>query len=152
MNDNLKIGAYDTLKHILRVRDLMNVLVKELLERGELHDLSKLESPEIEAFTEKGPQLKHLEFNSEEYNKCKRDIDEAIQHHYAHNRHHPEHFKNGIADMNLVDLLEMFVDWKASSERQHNGNLRKSIEINGARFNFPPLLVKIFENTMEVIE
>ena len=152
MNDNLKIGAYDTLKHMLRIRDLMNILVKELLNRGELHDLSKLESPEIEAFAEKGNQLKHLEFNSPEYNANKKEIDLAIQHHYAHNRHHPEHFKNGISDMNLIDLLEMFVDWKASSERQYNGNLRKSIETNGARFNFPPILIKIFENTMEIIE
>jgi len=41
----------------------------------------------------------------------------ALEHHYALYRHHPEHFQNGIDDMNLIDLVEMFADWKASSER-----------------------------------
>lgn len=152
MNDNLKLGAYDTLCHMLRVRNLLNVVIKEILDRGENHDLSKLETPELEAFTEKGPILKDLTFGSKEYDECKKEIDAAIQHHYASNRHHPEHFKHGIKDMNLIDLIEMFCDWKASSERQNNGNLRKSIEVNGRKFNFPPELIEIFENTMEILE
>ncbi len=152
MDSTLKVGAYDTLKHQIRVRNLLNVVICELLSRGEEHDKSKLETPEIEAFAEKGPLLKSMEFNSKEYLEAKKEIDGAIQHHYANNRHHPEHFKDGIEDMNLIDLIEMFVDWKASSERQNNGNLRKSIEINAKRFNFPVTLTKIFENTIEVIE
>ena len=151
MDNTLKIGAYDTLKHQIRVRNLLNVVICELLSRGEEHDKSKLETPEIEAFAE-NPLLKSMEFNSKEYLEAKKEIDGAIQHHYANNRHHPEHFKNGVEDMNLIDLIEMFVDWKASSERQNNGNLRKSIEINAKRFNFPVTLTKIFENTIEVIE
>ena len=65
----------------------------------------------------------------------------------ARNRHHPEHHKNGIDDMTLPDILEMFADWKASSERQNSGNILKSIEHNSGRFNINPQLVKIFENT-----
>lgn len=30
--------------------------------------------------------------------------------------------------MNLIDIVEMFCDWKAASERQLDGNLLKSIE------------------------
>ena len=71
----------------------------------------------------------------------------ALEHHYAKNRHHPEHHKNGINDMNLIDLIEMFCDWKASSERQNDGNILKSIEINGKRFHMSPQLIEIFENT-----
>jgi len=41
----------------------------------------------------------------------------AIEHHYKNNRHHPEHFNNGIDEMNLVDLIELLCDWKAASER-----------------------------------
>lgn len=37
--------------------------------------------------------------------------------------------------MNLIDIVEMLADWKASSERQQNGNLLTSIEINAERFN-----------------
>ena len=51
--------------------------------------------------------------------------------------------------MNLFDLIEMLVDWKAASERHNNGNIRKSIEINGNRFNMSPQLIRIFENTVK---
>ena len=65
--------------------------------------------------------------------------------------HHPECHKNGINDMNLLDLIEMFCDWKAASERHNDGNIRKSIEINGKRFNMSDQLVKIFENSVEIL-
>lgn len=54
--------------------------------------------------------------------------------------------------MNLIDLLEMFCDWKAASERHNDGNLRKSIEINATRFGMSPDLVSIFENTMLLVD
>lgn len=142
-----KATNYDTFRHIERVRNLLNLVIVELLKRQELHDQSKLESPEVEAFTEYTPRLSTSTYGSPEYNAFKAAMKPALDHHYANNRHHPEHFKNGIFDMNLVDLIECLVDWKASSERHHDGNIRKSIEINGNRFNMTPQLVKIFENT-----
>ena len=72
----------------------------------------------------------------------------AIEHHYANNRHHPEHWPNGIDDMTLLDLVEMLVDWKAATVRNKNGNIRKSVEHNSKRFNMSPQLTKIFENTV----
>jgi hypothetical protein len=54
--------------------------------------------------------------------------------------------------MNLIDLIELFCDWKASSLRHNNGNLLKSIEINAKRFNISEQLTKIFENTADFIE
>ena len=45
----------------------------------------------------------------------------AIDHHYANNRHHPEHWPNGINDMTLMDLIEMLADWKAATARNKNG-------------------------------
>lgn len=143
---------FATMRHIERVRNLLNVMVRELLRRGELHDQSKLEPPEVQAFTQKTAELSLSTYGSELYEKNKQEIAAALQHHYAHNRHHPEHFKNGVRDMNLLDLLEMFCDWKAASERQADGNIRKSIEYNAVRFNMSPDLVRIFENTIEVID
>lgn len=105
-----------TMRHIERVRNLLNVMVVELLRRGELHDQTKLETPEVEAFTAKTKELAATSYGSEAYEGNKADIAAALQHHYAHNRHHPEHFKNGVRDMNLLDLVEMFCDWKAASE------------------------------------
>jgi len=54
--------------------------------------------------------------------------------------------------MNIVDLIEMLCDWKAASTRHNDGNLRKSIEINGNRFRMSPQLIKIFENSISLVE
>jgi hypothetical protein len=51
--------------------------------------------------------------------------------------------------MTLLDLIEMLVDWKAASERHNDGNIRKSVEINGKRFEMSPQLIRIFENTVK---
>lgn len=144
-----KACNYDTFRHIERVRNLLNLCVKELLNRAEKHDQSKLEEPEVALFTEYTPKLASSTYGSQEYDGLKKAIKPALDHHYANNRHHPEHHKNGIDDMNLIDLLEMLLDWKAASERHNNGNIRKSIEINGDRFNMSPQLIRIFENTVK---
>ena len=138
----------DTFRHIERVRNLLNLCVVELLKRGELHDQSKLEPPEVELFTEYTPKLAGCTYNSEEYKGYLQAIKPALDHHYANNRHHPEFHKNGVDDMNLLDLVEMLMDWKAASERHNDGNIRKSIEANVDRFKISPQLVKILENTI----
>jgi len=141
----------ETFRHIERLRNLLNICVRDLLSRGELHDQTKLESPEVEIFTEYTPKLAKCTYGSKEYNSYLKEIGQILEHHYASNRHHPEHFKNGIEDMNLLDIVEMLCDWKAASERHDNGNIRKSIEINGDRFKLSPQLIKILENTSDVL-
>jgi len=138
---------FQTMLHIARVRDLLSGMVTELEQRGKLHDQSKLRSPEVELFTELTPKLAATTYGSPEYDAMKSQLSVALDHHYANNRHHPEHHKRGIRDMNLIDLVEMLCDWKAASERHNDGNIRKSIEINGRRFQMPPELIEIFENT-----
>lgn len=147
-----KACNFDTMRHIERLRNLLNVAVKGLLNRGEEHDQTKLEHPEVELFTEMTPVLAGLTYGTEEYKEACDKLGPALAHHYANNRHHPEHHKRGIRDMTLLDLVEMFCDWKAASERHHDGNIRKSIEINGKRFNMPIELIEIFENTVDEID
>ena len=146
-----KATNFDTLSHICKVRDYLNMCVVELLKRGELHDQTKMDNPELDLFVEYTPKLAECTYGSEEYQGYLDAIKVALEHHYANNRHHPEHFKNGINDMTLIDLLEMFCDWKAASERHNDGNIRKSIEINGKRFGMSEQLITIFENTVEII-
>lgn len=50
--------------------------------------------------------------------------------------------------MNLVDILEMLADWRAATERNQNGNIRKSIEINAEKYGISPQLRRILENTV----
>lgn len=116
------------------------------------HDKTKLESPEVEVFAEYTPKLATCSYNSEEYKKNLEEMQVALNHHYAKNRHHPEHFQKGVLDMNLIDILEMFCDWKASSERHHDGNLLKSIEINAQRFGYDDQIKQILINTAKLVD
>lgn len=143
---------FETFRHIEMVRNLINRVIVELLKRGQKHDQSKLADPEVSLFTKYTLKLKGTTYGSPEYEACREQLKPALMHHYAKNRHHPEHFKNGIDDMNLVDLLELFIDWKSASTRHHDGNIRKSIEHNADRFGMSPQLVKIFENSIELVE
>ena len=140
---------FATSQHIARVRDLLNLCVVELLRRGELHDQSKLVPPEVTAFTEHTERLKGLTYGSEEYTECLKQLGPALQHHYANNRHHPEHHKEGVNDMNLLDVVEMLMDWKAASERHNDGNIKKSIVINAGRFGISSQMQRILENTVK---
>lgn len=139
----------DTLMHVKRVNELLGDFSKKLIDRGIVHDNSKLENPEKECFDRLTPVLKDCEYDSDEYKSHLEELKPALEHHYAKNPHHPQHYSNGIDGMNLVDLIEMFVDWKASSERQNNGNICKSIEINKERFQMSDQLASIFENTVK---
>ena len=142
----------DTIKHIENVRKYIRLFVDKLTTRGVEHDKLKLESPEVEIFTEYTPKLANPTYGSEEYNEFLKGMDVALQHHYANYRHHPEHFEKGINDMNLVDIVEMICDWKASSMRQHDGNLLKSIEANAKRFGYSNQLKQIFINTAKMFD
>ena len=138
----------DTLRHSLRVAELMGELIKELLDRSIRHDLSKTREPELAVYDTFVPRLRAATYGSEEYLALVEAMGEGLRHHYAHNRHHPEHFANGINDMTLVDLVEMLADWKASTERTTpHGDLAASLTINRERFDIAPQLMDILENT-----
>jgi hypothetical protein len=57
----------ETLLHIKRVSQLLNEAAVKLIERGNVHDNSKLEEPEKSDFDRLTPILKTLTFGSEEY-------------------------------------------------------------------------------------
>lgn len=148
----IKSVNYETMRHIESVRNILDLVVIELLNRGKEHDQEKMRSPEVELFTEYTKKLKTSTYGSPEYNQFLKEMKPALEHHYSNYRHHPEHFPNGINDMNLIDLIEMFCDWKASSKRHNDGNILKSIDINRTRFNIPDTLVNIFRNTASFLE
>lgn len=142
----------ETIKHIEKVRQYLRIMTDRLTTRGVMHDKTKLESPEVELFTEYTPRLAETQYGSDEYKECLAGLKPALDHHYANSRHHPEHFSKGINDMNLVDIVEMLCDWKAASERQQDGNLLKSIEQNAQRFGYDDQLKQIFINTAKMLD
>lgn len=143
---------WETQQHIEQVRKYLRFFTDRLTTRGANHDKSKLESPEVELFAQYTDNLKNLEYGSDEYKQSLEALKPALEHHYAVNAHHPEHWKNGINDMSLIDLLEMICDWKASSERNKNGNLLKSIEANAKRFGISNQLLDVLINTARLLE
>lgn len=139
-----------TQEHINLVRVLLRIAATELLKRGEIHDLSKFSPEEVEVFTEYTSKLKGTTYGSDDYKRFLSEMKPALDHHYANNRHHPEHFENGIEGMNLIDLIEMFIDWLASTKRHADGSIMRSIELNETRFKMSPQLVSIFKNTVDL--
>ena len=142
----------ETMKHIEKVRYYIKQITDRLAMRGINHDRIKLESPEVEVFAEHTDALADLQYGSEAYMASLKAMENTLAHHYANSRHHPEHFANGINDMNLVDIVEMLCDWKASSLRHTDGNLLKSIETNAERFGYDEQLKHIFINTAKLID
>jgi hypothetical protein len=138
----------ETYKHIKRVGHYLHAFSKELIDRAEHHDDSKLEEPELSGFAENTDKLAKVVYGSEEYRNMLAELKPTIEHHYSKNRHHTEFWPNGINDMNLIDLLEMLSDWRAAGERNKNGNIRKSIEVNAEKYGISPQLRKIIENTV----
>jgi hypothetical protein len=151
MEDNEKtlVGKLETLKHIHKVRSNLYKMIEELDERARNHDQSKLQSPEAEIYGEHTPELAKVSYGTPEYTALLEKVKPAIEHHYANNRHHPEFHKNGIDDMDLLDILEMLMDWKAATERNKNGNINKYIEVNMDRFKMSPQLATIMHNTIK---
>jgi hypothetical protein len=136
-----------TLKHSRRVDELLLQLQSEIMLRVTRHDESKLHDPEKSMFDEFTPKLRDSTYGSDEYKGYLEQMGTALEHHYMNNRHHPEHFEDGINGMTLVDLIEMLADWKAATERHADGDLAKSLVIQKERFGMSDQLVSILRNT-----
>lgn len=148
MEDQKKYDSKaDTLLHIKRVSQLLTEAAAELIRRANVHDNSKLESPEKEFLDELTPKLAASTYGTDEYKGFLKELKVGLDHHYANNSHHPEHNENGVNGFDLFDLIECFFDWKAAGERHNNGNIFNSININKDRFSINAQLVDILKNT-----
>ena len=137
----------DTMKHIKRVNELLIFASKEILDRAVKHDSSKLTTPEKECFDIITPRLKTSTYGSDEYKATMAEFKPAIDHHQKSNSHHPEFYENGIGGFDLFDLIEMFFDWKAASERHADGDIYRSIQVNQERFGYSEIIAEIMRNT-----
>lgn len=138
----------DTMQHIDTVKRFLRILYRDLGIKGIYHDQSKLREPEKTIFDEYTPKLANSTYGSEEYKEFLKGMGIALEHHYTNNRHHPEHFENGIKGMTLIDLCEMISDWKAATLRHNNGDILKSIDMNQQRFGYTDELKQILINTV----
>ena len=150
----------ETWEHIYRVRHFLDLVMHNLECRAAVHDASKLEPPELEAFDIATPKLANLEYGSDEYRGALREIKPALKHHFKENDHHPEHYENGIRGMSLMALIEMLCDWRAASERMKQRTddpekiktFESGLAYNQDRFGYSDELAEILLNTVRELE
>lgn len=141
----------DTYAHIAEVRDALLRLATDLIYRAHHHDRTKLIEPELSIFNEYTPKLRDSTYGSDEYKAFLDSMGEGLAHHYRYNRHHPEHFADGIAGMNLLDIVEMLCDWLAATKRHADGDIYRSVELNQERFGYDDQVKRLLLNTLELL-
>ena len=93
--------------HIQRVQNWLSHFSRQLYIRGNNHDASKLQSPEIEGWSQMDLEPRYP-YGSPEYEDKKRRYEWLFHAHYSRNRHHPEYFDihdNKTFEMDLMDLI-----------------------------------------------
>jgi hypothetical protein len=138
-----------TRAHIARVQTFLVEVIGRLADRAREHDQSKLVEPELSGFDQYTAQLSSLRYGSPEYAQSLQGLQSTLDHHYAHNDHHPQHHEGGIHDMDLLQLLEMLADWRAATERTTGGSLRESIRLNAERFGYDEAFQALLTRTAE---
>lgn len=121
MNSPRHDSRPDTYAHIGEVQRRLNRVIVDLLSRSAEHDLSKLESPERDAFDEFTPKLAACTYGSDEYKGYLAAIKPALDHHYAANSHHPEHFRwrCGVCERRCTDA-----EWETAPQGPNDSGLR----------------------------
>jgi hypothetical protein len=120
----------DTRKHQQIVAKLMTSCAKELVNRGNGHDESKLSPNEREVHVMPVWKLAthDIEYGTPEHKEIIMEMGKGWKHHSTHNDHHPVFYLTGKSDieedplskMNLFALIEMLCDWIAASKRNNN--------------------------------
>ena len=141
----------DILRHISEVAENLEDIIHDLRKRGISHDRTKLEELEFDSFVKTQPKFKKVNYGSKEYQECVEAIKPAIEHHYQSNRHHTGFHKNGFADMNLLDILEMLADWKAASRRNPDLSFKESLPKAFEKYNIPENMQKHIIATLEYL-
>ena len=135
------------LKHRQTVRERLLFLADELYKRAYHHDDSKLQLPEIKWLIEMDKEPRY-EYGTPGYFEKMKCWDKFFKHHYENNRHHPDHFANGIEGMNLADLCEYIVDIISYYEELHVNNALDTVNKQKERFGFDEQLTQILKNTL----
>lgn len=145
-------GEIATRKHIKDVNDFLLVIANCLINRAKAHDQSKLGEEEHEKFSLAAARFKEPgnEYGSKGYEETKEWLGPALKHHYANNSHHPEFYSDGVMGMNLLDIIEMLVDWTAASKaRSKDGVL--DLHLNKKIHNIPDDVFTIIKNTADYL-
>ena len=141
-----------TKEHIAEVQKNMSLIIDELKKRASNHDRSKLEEPErsgfeaMDAYCSAHPSA--AQYGSEAYFEKLQKFNWVMDHHYKHNRHHPEYYSNFYSEMDVIDIIELICDWWSRKEFKDFREAAELVEQQSKRYNFPPILTSIILNTV----
>lgn len=135
------------LSHRQQVGLLLCSAISELASRAVAHDHSKLGVEEADPYEEMIAKLQNVQYGTPEYRQIIA-ANPGVAHHYSVNRHHPEYFTDGIAGMNLFDLVEMVCDWLAANMRAGGGDIDAMLAVNKERFGIDDQLFSIIAHTV----
>lgn len=144
-NGYLRHYIYHTYHKWLVLKYLTKVSVT-LLYRGIIHDMSKYYSDEAAGFAS-ARRTDHLPYGHPECQAAGQEIKETIMLHKSRNRHHPEYHERRLNGMTLIDIVEMYCDWKAATQKNANPDLNHSINVNKDRYGISDQLKEIMCNT-----
>ena len=141
-----EVNKIYTHKHIIAnyIKEIINNLSSRALD----HDNSKLTPEELEGYVKYGKILDNAVIGTQEYQETLELMDKYNQIHYKRNRHHPEYHANGVNDMNLIDIVEMFSDWCATSDYKNTDVVKVMEETLFERFGIDDQLGNILKNTI----
>ena len=138
--------------HKTAVEISMNKLAKRIRIRGSRHDNSAMSGLEhaIGSMYSKHKLPTHWISDPTTLGNYPKDIQSAIKSHYENNDHHPEHFENGMYDMNIIQLTEMICD--VFETLRENGvsqsDVHHHIEHMCNNYNIAEPLSSIIKNTI----
>lgn len=133
-------------QHRNLVSNVLKCVVSDLLRRAMMHDSSKFSDEEQLLLNNH-----RVDITDPNYSEVLRQLAEVLKHHYANNDHHPEHFKDGIVGMNLIQLVEMVADWQSCC-KMNGTNIEEMLKIQKIRFNISEDLLNIIRNTFKALD
>lgn len=141
----------EIIRHITRVKNYLGSFGHELQQRATRHDLSKFEFDEFYGFANLKSRLRSqkVKYDSDEY--LTELSDSPIVSHFSRNSHHPEHHENGVNDMNLFDIIEMVIDWKAANESYRDLPFDEMVQVNIKRFGLSSEQAYLVRRIAEVL-
>lgn len=139
-------------QHRYYVHFFVTKLIEELLLRANLHDISKLTSEEFDGFAKSIYYLKGPWGQEARPPEILKRLKQSLVTHYAYNDHHPEYFQNGMKDMDLIQMLELIVDWRAAMIGQGNHDIEETLRVGQERFKYPDYVKDILRNTFKTIQ
>jgi len=132
-------------EHSTSVSELLSGFIADLIKRVGKHDRDKTIEPQLSLW------IKTEDVEIPVSNLDNPNLKAAVEAHWKSSDHHPEHYENGISDMNLLTLVEMVVDWSARLDNNPN-SIKAWMQSARERWDICPKFAKVLSNTIYLMK